>query len=250
MACANNSTRRGLLLVGLAGGLAAVASAARGDETTLPAEVRAIQRELGGSAVEEYPSLRRGEVATPWWQRFSGAPDNAAPTASDSPRREAPRGWAATDESAVVPALASAPSRRELTRINALRESAAELDKTANRLEHLDLYRHADALRTLAQRLRMEARTMTGQSQPAAWPTPTRSAEGPSTWQRDAPDPDPRLAPSDSRAPTPAHAPAPTDRPTPAAVPMPASTPTPAEAPSASIVPTPQPVVDEVEKGR
>ena len=60
---------------------------------------------------------------------------------------------------------------REVTlRVEALREAAANLDQMANLLEPLELYSQADALREQAQRLRLDARELTG-----ARSTPTRA---------------------------------------------------------------------------
>lgn len=84
-------------------------------------ELRQIQRSLGGSAVEAFPSLRDAEP----------------PLTASGP---------------------AAPTRQQRQAIDALRESAAELDATANRLERLELFRQADALRAQAQRLRLDAR--------------------------------------------------------------------------------------------
>lgn len=98
-------------------------------------ELRRIQRDLGGSAVEAFPSLReeRGHVI-----RMRGAASGPA-----GPSREA---------------------------VEALREAASQLDTTANRLERLELYAQADALRAQAQRLRLDAR---GRIPGAATPTPS-----------------------------------------------------------------------------
>ncbi len=56
------------------------------------------------------------------------------------------------------PQAAKAAGRRR--EVEALREAASLLDVTANRLEQLDLYVQADALREQAQRMRVDARGM------------------------------------------------------------------------------------------
>jgi hypothetical protein len=50
------------------------------------------------------------------------------------------------------------------TQIEHLRDTAWRLDCSAHRLECLDLYRHADALRELANRFRQDAREMKRQA--------------------------------------------------------------------------------------
>jgi hypothetical protein len=97
-------------------------------------ELRRIQRDLGGSAVETFPSLRE-----------------------DRGRPLRLRG------------VVSGPAAPSPQAVDALREAAAQLDTTANRLERLELYRQADALREQAHRLRLDARGMMGA---AAAPTP------------------------------------------------------------------------------
>jgi hypothetical protein len=98
-------------------------------------ELRRIQRDLGGSAVERFPSLRedRGRLL-----RMRGE--------------------------------ASPPTVQPRQAVEALREAASQLDTTANRLERLELYAQADALREQAQRLRVDARGMAGG---ATAPTPS-----------------------------------------------------------------------------
>ncbi len=118
-------------------------------------ELRRIQRDLGGSATEAFPSLReqRGRLL-----RMRGA--------------------------------ASEPAVQSRQAVEALRDAASQLDTTANRLERLELYTQADALREQAQRLRLDARGTIGG---ATAPTPTRVLpweEG--VWPSSA---DPRLAP-------------------------------------------------------
>ena len=88
----------------------------------LPPEIRQLQEAMGGSQVEQFPSLR------------------TEPAANELLR---PRGR----RSAVAPPEA----------IRALRDGATKLDEIANRLEQLELYPQADAIREQAQRLRLDA---------------------------------------------------------------------------------------------
>jgi hypothetical protein len=114
----------------------------RGDETPpiadwpapIAQDLQRIQKALGGSVVEEFPSLR--------------AKPQAAGAASGSLQRRA---------------------------VAALREAAAQLDVTANRLEGLELYRQADGLREQAQRLRLDARGMI--EGPRSMPMPSRTPQ-------------------------------------------------------------------------
>lgn len=92
----------------------------------LPPEIRHLQEALGGSQVDRFPSLRNQPV-----------------------ENEPQRPWAS--RSATTPPEA----------ICALRDGAAKLDEIANRLEQLELYAQADAIREQAQRLRLDARGAT-----------------------------------------------------------------------------------------
>jgi hypothetical protein len=102
----------------------------------LPPEIRHLQEALGGSQVDRFPSLRNQPV-----------------------ENEPQRPWAS--RSAIAPPEA----------ICALRDGAAKLDEIANRLEQLELYAQADAIREQAQRLRLDARGATISATPAE---PTR----------------------------------------------------------------------------
>jgi hypothetical protein len=53
-------------------------------------------------------------------------------------------------------------ARETRSRVEVLRDAAAQLDETSNRLERLELYSQADGLRAQAQRLRLDARRMSG----------------------------------------------------------------------------------------
>lgn len=114
------------------------ATAVDGDPR-LPAEVRQIQESLGGPAINQFPALRE----------------------PPAPRADV-RSWPN-----------SAP---QASAVHALREAASQLDMTANRLEFLELYPQADALRQQAQRLRIDARAITRVSAP----TPTSAPPSPS----------------------------------------------------------------------
>jgi len=96
----------------------------------LPPEILRVQQELGGSVVNQFPSLQPGE---PLPQYKAAPPSNA----------------------------------RQL--VEALRDAAWTMDSWANRLEKLEAYQQADALRAHAQRLRLEARGL-------APPSPGESA--------------------------------------------------------------------------
>jgi hypothetical protein len=111
----------------------------RKQQSEMPREIQQLQHALGGSQVDQFPSLRE--------QGFG------VPTAS--PRSREGR--------SAIPRDA----------IRALRDAAAQLDVTANRLEQLELFRQADDLRQQAQRLRVDARAMSGvQPAPGNAPTP------------------------------------------------------------------------------
>ena len=83
-------------------------------------EVLRLQQQMGGSVVENRPSLQ-------------GWKDSPGPVA-----------------------LKASPGNK----VCELREAAWQLDITAHRLEKLDLYDQADALRDVADRLRRDARKM------------------------------------------------------------------------------------------
>jgi hypothetical protein len=100
-------------------------------------ELRQIQRSLGGSAVEQFPSLKDPE-------------SRPAPAPAASPL--------------------AGPHRRGV--IEALRMAATQLDDIANRLERMELYSRADALREQAQRLRLDARGMVAGATSTPGPTP------------------------------------------------------------------------------
>lgn len=122
----------------------------------LPPEIRQLQEAMGGSQVDQFPSLR------------------PEPAANELQR---PRGR----RSAVAPPEA----------IRALRDGAAKLDEIANRLEQLELYAQADAIREQAQRLRLDARTPMRSATPAE-PTPRPT---PAQWFAPGPVAPPALEP-------------------------------------------------------
>lgn len=136
----------------------------------LSAELQAIQQSLGGSSVNQFPSLR------------GDAPLMQGRLRTALEERSALRGGAHRDA------------------IRALREAAAQLDGSANRLESLELYAQADALRQLAQQLRIDARTSSGTLQgeptrptPAHWTDPRPALEP--LWNDVGPTPTDQLAP-------------------------------------------------------
>lgn len=87
----------------------------------LPPEILRVQQELGGSVVNQFPALH--------------ATESPAPTSAS-------------------------PSKNPEAVVEALRDAAWTMDSWANRLEKLQAYKQADALRDHAQRLRLEARTL------------------------------------------------------------------------------------------
>ena len=151
-------------------------------------ELERIRRELGGSAVDRFEALK--DPATPHW-----APDRDR---NHDGRRPNP--------AEAKPSLSLAP-RWERPQVQSLREVASQLDMAANRLEGLELYNQADALREQAQRLRVDARSMIGDGRGPAAMSDLRPARALA---------EPRLAPS--LVPTPApenEPPAATTAPTP-----------------------------------
>jgi len=112
----------------------------------LRAEIRRLQDSLGGPQVDRFPSLRAQGFGVP------GASGRSRDGRSSIPREA----------------------------IRALRDAAAQLDVTANRLEQLDLFTQADDLRQQAQRLRVDARGMSG-VQAMHTPTPTPGPR-PAAW--------------------------------------------------------------------
>lgn len=166
----------------------------------LPREIQQLQHALGGPQVDQFPSLRE--------QGF-GAP--SAPSRSREARSTVPR-----------------------DAIRALRDAAAQLDVTANRLEQLELFTQADDLRRQAQRLRVDAREMSG-VQPMHAPTP---GPRPAAWGESHLNLQPLL---DETPPAPGNKPAPPRTPpTPELEPVPQP-----EIPSDP--PNPQPLLDSPE---
>lgn len=65
------------------------------------------------------------------------------------------------------------------SKVVSLREAAWQLETTAHRLENIDLYEQADALREVANRLRRDARKMKQHIAPELPLSPTAPAQGP-----------------------------------------------------------------------
>ncbi len=123
-------------------GSAAIAS----DLEPVPAEeiareVLRIQQQMGGSVVENRAELQG-------WDYAPRTPDS----------QEAPPWPASPPPSPSRIELVDA--NRPINKVGELREAAWQLDTTAHRLEKLDLYEQADALRDVASRLRQDARKM------------------------------------------------------------------------------------------
>lgn len=106
----------------------------------LAREILMLQKQMGGSIVPTSP--------------------NAMPTPEPLGKalitdKTASQGW--PDQ---PPLYRAAPVARQLPKVEALRDAAFGLDNTAHRLEELDLYEQADALRNVATRLRHDAREL------------------------------------------------------------------------------------------
>lgn len=155
------------------------------DALELPPEIRQLQKSLGGSQVDRFPTLRGDGLGAP-------SPPSRNQGHARSSQQDA---------------------------ISALRAAATQLDATANRLEQLDLYRQADGLRHQAQQLRIDARGFGGDPQT----TPTPSTPTPTSWEQwpaspgPAPAPQPTLLPD--AIPQPSLDPVPVLAPSPAADP-------------------------------
>jgi hypothetical protein len=139
----------------------------------LPPHLRALRDSLGGSVVDQFPSLQGGASQTsalhsPWWKQFAGSLEAGvmAPPLS-GPQPPSPPGhwpnWAPQPPLAtfILPASSELQTANPALRpVAALRATAMELDASANRLEELDLYGQADAMRELAQQMRVDARRL------------------------------------------------------------------------------------------
>ena len=132
---------RFLAAAGFAGLLWAVLDGSAEASEAWPAEMapelRRIQRELGGSVVEGF-----GEMGADVGDGVQAA---KPPAAADLRR-----------------AAGGRSEREQRAAVEALREASEQLDMSANRLERFDLYEQADGLRAQAQRLRLEARRLSG----------------------------------------------------------------------------------------
>jgi hypothetical protein len=149
------------------------ADATATDQAT--AEALDVQRSLGGPLTNQFQQLRPGPSGVPWFKQFGGSLDAATPqppppTAGSpwpswwTPAR--PRGSAGAVVAAVAETPATAPPGP--LQIAALRRTAADLEATANRLEEIELYQSADALREFAQQLRADARKRLARSRDGA----------------------------------------------------------------------------------
>jgi hypothetical protein len=138
-------------------------------------QAEAVRESLGGSVIREFPSLG-GEEAPPrpWRQRFRRSfdpPVLAEPPLVDPSAETAPaalrRGWGITlAPTVVVPATAIEATADSDIPVATLRIAAEGLDQSANRLEELQLYEQADDMRTLAQKLRVDARRLAAGREP------------------------------------------------------------------------------------
>jgi hypothetical protein len=134
------------------------AEATATDQT--PAAALDVQRALGGPIANQFPQLQPAPGGAPWWKQFNGSLVAGTPAPAATPTSQWPTWWTPAQPRDVVTAAAEAPTAAPpaVPQIAALRQTAAELEVTANRLEEIELYRQADALRELAQRLRADAR--------------------------------------------------------------------------------------------
>ncbi len=158
------------------------------DDAAIRAGIDQVRRSLGGSTVDRFPMLQRADDApvpapaeSPR-RMFRKRPDGTSSRVTGVVQSETdptppnPPSWSASPMAPLVsdavapisttytpPVLAASP-------VNALRAAAAELEVSANRLEHLELYRNADALRALAQELRLDARLLANGASPADEP--------------------------------------------------------------------------------
>ncbi len=134
-------------------------SAVASDFKSTPAEevareVLRLQQQMGGSVVKNRAELQG-------WDYAPRTPDSLeAPPWPISPPR-------------VEQINASKPIDKPVDKVGELREAAWQLDTTAHRLEKLDLYDQADALRGVASRLRHDARKMKN-DKPASYSLPSR----------------------------------------------------------------------------
>jgi len=99
-------------------------------------EVLQLQQQMGGSIVRNRTGLQG-------WNQSPGpvTSEKSSPGNSHSP---------------LIALKSTSPS--PIHQVDALREAAWQLDRTAHHLEKLDLYDQADALRSVAGRLRRDAR--------------------------------------------------------------------------------------------
>ena len=115
-------------------------------------ELLQLQQQQGGSIVYDRPGLAGWPVDRP-----------ALPTDRQVPVGRPLEVWDRDPEPA-TPSSPRTPPRRSLRRsapsaVDSLRAASWQLETTAHRLEKLDLYNQADALRELAHQLRLDART-------------------------------------------------------------------------------------------
>jgi len=114
-------------------------------------EVLRLQQQMGGSIVRDRPQLQN--LPTQHYQHHN----DRLPHDTSLLAWPAARGMA-TDRPSVPPRRTQDLSLQ--TKVAQLREIALLLDTQAHRLEELDLYEQADALRDVATRLRHDARRM------------------------------------------------------------------------------------------
>jgi hypothetical protein len=170
-----------VLLAGVARGepseapVAPPSAAATDDASAAPTpqverEIKEIQRALGGSVVNGFPSLAPSPTFDP-------------PAPSDYPQAPSLRSPSPPPNYPQPPRAESPAPGPRPSQAATLRSAAAALDAAANRLEEAELYEQADALRSQAQQLRVDARQLVREARESGggsaplWPTPSWPVE-------------------------------------------------------------------------
>ncbi len=108
-----------------------------------------------------WPSTPHAALPIPTgWSPQAAAATPAAPTPAPAYAAPLPPSTAPIPEVSPYTPGPAAPKDTETTPLAVLRSTARQLDVTANQLEELSLYEQADALREVAQKLRVDARSL------------------------------------------------------------------------------------------
>lgn len=168
---------------------------------TVARELRQIQQALGGSILDQGSRLGRDDDPFTPSDADSSKPQAVRRSLSSSQMQPNPQDYFQQRWPQPVVKQHAEP----LATVGALRQTAAHLEAAANQLETLELYRQADSLRGLAQRLRIDARMLL-----AGRPMPSTATSPPSSFPPQAsPYPaaaEPSPDPAGPREPTPAPA--------------------------------------------